>query len=371
MPSLSVMIKPASGQCNMACSYCFYCDEAKKREQGSFGMMSEQTLRNVIRKTMLNAEGSITYAFQGGEPSLRGLDFFQKVIEFEQKYNHNGIRVFNAFQTNGLLLDEAWCRFFAEHGFLVGLSLDGTKATHDRFRKDLGNQPTYDRVAQAAALMDRFGVEYNILTVVNSEVATHIDEIYADYKQRGWRYQQYIACLDPLEEERGLNPWSLTPEVYGRFLSRLFDLWYEDWKQGQQPYIRSFENYIAILLGYQPESCEQNGRCTAQCVVEADGSVYPCDFYVLEQWKLGNFNTDRFDAIHRSDKIGAFVERSYELDPKCPDCEFYKLCRGGCQRQRDHKPQGFYANYFCEAYRIFFRRSMTRMLKIAESLKGI
>ena len=182
MPTISVLIKPASGMCNMQCDYCFYCDEMKKRSQDSYGFMSEQTLKNVIRKTMIHAEGLISYVYQGGEPTLRGLTFFEKAVEYQRHYNKHGIRVNNALQTNGYLLDDAWCKFFKENQFLIGLSIDGTKQLHDMYRHDKNGNPTFDRIKSAADLMDQYGVDYNILTVVTQNAAYHATEIYNYYK---------------------------------------------------------------------------------------------------------------------------------------------------------------------------------------------
>ena len=370
MPAISVMIKPSSGMCNMSCDYCFYRDETQKRSQESYGFMSEKTLKNVIRKTMLRAEGMISYAFQGGEPTLRGLAFFQKVVEYQNQYNKNKIQVHNALQTNGLLIDEDWCRFLKENHFLVGVSLDGTKEIHDTYRhtrKEGG--PTFDLVCSAIRLMESYGVDFNILTVVNQAAAENIQEIYSFYRQKKWNYQQYIACLDPLDEPHGQNEYSLAPEQYGQFLIRLFRLWYKDWKKGRQPYIRQFENYIGILLGHFPEACDQRGTCSIQNVVEADGSVYPCDFYMLNDYCLGNFNENRLDEIDARRKEIGFLERSLKLGPDCKHCAYYRLCRGGCQRNRDWAPEiQAYQNYFCQSYRMFFDACLNEMEEIARSL---
>ena len=370
MPAISVMIKPSSGMCNMSCDYCFYRDETQKRSQESYGFMSEKTLKNVIRKTMLRAEGMISYAFQGGEPTLRGLAFFQKVVEYQNQYNKNKIQVHNALQTNGLLIDEDWCRFLKENHFLVGVSLDGTKEIHDTYRhtrKEGG--PTFDLVCSAIRLMESYGVDFNILTVVNQAAAENIQEIYSFYRQKKWNYQQYIACLDPLDEPHGQNEYSLAPEQYGQFLIRLFRLWYKDWKKGRQPYIRQFENYIGILLGHFPEACDQRGTCSIQNVVEADGSVYPCDFYMLNDYCLGNFNENRLDEIDARRKEIGFLERSLKLDPDCKHCAYYRLCRGGCQRNRDWAPEiQAYQNYFCQSYRMFFDACLNEIEEIARSL---
>lgn len=357
MPSVSVLMKPASGMCNMKCEYCFYCDEMGKRTTESFGFMSEETLKNVIRKTMLRAQGSISYAYQGGEPTLRGIDFFKKAVAYQKQYNRHGISVNNALQTNGYLLDEEWCQFLKENQFLVGLSVDGTAEHHNALRRTKTGEDTFDRVCRSAKLMDRYGVDYNILTVVTLRIAENIEEIYREYERRGWRYQQYIACLDPLSEPQGKAAYSLTPEAYGSFLDKLFALWYRDYKKGREPYIRQFENYIGIAKGYPPEACDQRGVCGIQNVVEADGSVYPCDFYMLDEYLLGNFNTDRLDRIDERRREIGFVERSHLLDKVCADCKYYRLCRGGCQRNREYNEStGSYGNYFCRAYKIFFDR---------------
>lgn len=371
MPPLNVLLKPSSSLCNLSCDYCFYSDEAKKRNRESYGLMTEQTLKNVIRKTLLKAEGQISYAFQGGEPTLCGLDFFKRVIEFQQKYNKNNITIQNALQTNGYLLDEDWCRFFAEHKFLIGLSVDGIPEIHNSLRHERGTgRNTFERISMAADLMDRFQVEYNILTVVTSEIVERVDEIYAYYKSRNWNYQQYIACLDPLDEDHGRNEYALTPEAYGRFLTRLFELWYQDYLQGKQPYIRQFENYVAIAAGYMPESCDQRGHCSIQNVVEADGGVYPCDFYVLDEYLLGNFNVDQLEDIDSKRKDIEFLERSKLLSKDCASCRFYELCRGGCQRYRDFNSMtGLYDNYFCPSFQRFFDRWKDTIVEIGRSLQ--
>ncbi len=366
MPPLSIMLKPASSMCNMDCDYCFYHDETKRRSVASYGPMTEDTLRNIIRRTMSRAEGYIAYACQGGEPTLAGLDFFRTMVRLEQQYNQKGIRVDNALQTNGLLLDEAWCAFLKEHHFLVGLSLDGTEAVHDLYRKDRGGEGTFARVRRAADLMTRTGVEFNILTVVTTDVCQHIEEIYSYYKQSGWMYQQYIACLDPMDGSPG-GVWSLDPEVYGRFLIRLFDLWYEDVRKGRQPYIRQFDNYVALAAGYIPEACDQRGTCGIQYAVEADGSVYPCDFYMTDAYRLGNFNQDRLDAIDEKRREIGFIERALLLDEACRTCPHKSLCRGGCYRNRS-EGASIQKNRLCAGYQMFFEACGARLRELGQQV---
>lgn len=371
MPPLSVLIKPVSGLCNMNCDYCFYCDETEKRAQRSYGMMTEDTLKNVIRRTILQAEGSITYAFQGGEPTLRGIEFFRRAVALQKQYNKNNIAVMNGFQTNGLLLDEEWCRFFAEQNFLVGISLDGTEMLHDQYRHSREGAGTHSRVLQSIGLLEQYGAAFNILTVVTGPLAERIEEVYLWYAKRGWSFQQYIVCLDPLGEPHGRRPYAITPEQYGRFLVTLFNLWYKDWLRDRQPYIRQFENYIAILLGYQPEACDQRGRCSLQTVVEADGSVYPCDFYVLDAYRLGNLNTQRLEDINRRGEASGFAERSAGLSGDCISCRYSQICRGGCQRSRDQiETSGLYKSYFCRSYQMFFDQCLEKMKYVAQSIRS-
>ncbi len=369
MPPISVLIKPASSQCNLSCGYCFYCDEAEKRAQRSYGFMSDATVKNVIRRTLLRADGVAAYAFQGGEPTLAGLDFFRRVVELEQQYNKNDIPVENSLQTNGLLLDEDWCRFLANEQFLVGLSVDGSAEIHDAVRRTPSGEGTFARVCRAAEMMDAFDVEYNILTVVTPRVAKEIRAIYDLYRERGWDYQQYILCLSPLGETAGPDGYVPSPEEYGQFLIDLFDLWYADLQQGRLPYIRQFENYVALAFGEMPESCDMRGTCGIQYVVEADGSVYPCDFYVLDEYRLGNFNEDRLDAVDEARRRIGFVERSKELASACRECPYYRLCRGGCQRNRVWNAGAqAYENGYCEGYRMFFAHSYEKLMEIGGQL---
>lgn len=198
-----IMVKPVSGLCNMRCSYCFYADEMSHRQQASRGAMDRETMEEVIRKSLASAADGCTFAFQGGEPTLAGLDFYREWLELERGCNEKGLVISHALQTNGYLLDEEWCDFFARNHFLVGLSVDGIKAAHDAFRRDARGEETYFRVLAGAELLKKAGAEFNVLTVVNSRTAPKIRRIYEQYRKLGFRWQQYIACLDPVSERQG------------------------------------------------------------------------------------------------------------------------------------------------------------------------
>ncbi len=303
--------------------------------------------------------------FKGENLLYGGSTFFKKAVAYEKQYNRNHIKVQNSFQTNGYLLDDKWCEFFKENHFLVGLSLDGTPETNDKYRHAAGCKSVSNHILDAAKLLKKHGVDFNILTVVTGNTAAHITEIYEFYRRQGFGFQQYIACLDPLNEPHRKTPYALSPTQYGEFLITLFHLWYKDWKKGRQPYIRQFENYIGILAGYRPEACDQCGVCSIQNAVEADGSVYPCDFYVLDEYKLGNFNTDQLDVINEKRAEIGFIERSKKLKKDCIACPYFFICRGGCQRNRDLDAEsGLYENYFCESYKMFFENCLPLMKTI-------
>ena len=212
MPPLSILLKPASSGCNLRCAYCFYADEAKARTIPNYGRMPEAVSHALIEKAVEAAEGSVTFLFQGGEPTLAGLDFFRDFADHVKKTAPPNLAVCYAIQTNGTLLDQEWCRFFKENRFLAGLSLDGSRECHNRFRLDGAGKGTYDRVRQTARRLEQAGVEDNVLTVVTGYLARHVQSVFSSLCREGFRFQQYIPCLDPLEEERGGQEYSVSPD---------------------------------------------------------------------------------------------------------------------------------------------------------------
>lgn len=368
MPPINLLIKPASGSCNMRCRYCFYMDETSKREEENYGMMSLETLETIIQKALAETEGALDIGFQGGEPTLRGLDFYRKLIEIEKKHNTRGIRISHAIQTNGYLIDDEWAEFFAENHFLVGLSMDGNKDIHDANRLDAAGKGTHSRVLRAAQILTRHKAEFNILVVVTRELARSIGKAYGYFSKQGFNFQQYIACLDPLYEQEGQQTYSLTPEMYGQFLCDLFDLWYQDLEKGKFVYIGYFINLINMLRGGRPQTCGMSGSCSRQHVIEADGSVYPCDFYVLDEYRIGNLNTDSFEKINQNRDALGFIPLSREIDEACKHCQWGPICRGGCRRNREPLVDGRLShNYYCKSYQMFFNYAMPRLSALARS----
>lgn len=370
MAPIMVMLKPASGLCNMRCRYCFYADETAKRETASFGLMSRETLEGVLKSVLAYASGSCNIAFQGGEPTLAGLDFFRDAVRLAEEHNVNHCRISYALQTNGLLIDQEWCHFFAENHFLIGVSLDGPKDIHDQNRLDAMGKGTYGRVMSAVQMLKSHQVDFNILTVITSSTARSFQKIYGFYDRNGLQYQQYIPCLDPLGENRGQHSWSLTPQRFEQYLKTAFDCWYRDAMAGRKKYHRYFDNLLLMLDGQNPEACGMMGRCGHQYVVEADGSVYPCDFYMLDEYKLGNFVMDTVEQIDRRREEIGFVKQSAAPDRDCLSCRWVGLCRGGCRRDRDFFAGGIGKNYYCGAYQAFFEYAYPRLNEVYRLVVG-
>lgn len=355
-----IMMKPASGKCNMECSYCFYKDEISKREVGDYGMMSTKTLECIIEKAIDKANKECTFAYQGGEPTLAGITFFEKSMEYQKKYNVKGIRIQNVIQTNGYHIDEMWCQFFKKNNFLVGVSLDGIKNTHDRFRRNIKGEDTYFVILRNIELLKKYEVEFNILTVVNKITANKIGRIYENYRKMDFQYQQYIACMNSLGESKFENEYSLTAEEYGKFLCRLFELWMIDRENGREVHIRQFENWLRILNGGIPEACEQRGICARQTVIEADGSIFPCDFYALDSYKIGNINENTLEESDKNRERSGFIESSYNHSEECLNCEYFAVCRGNCNRYRIGGK-----HFLCAGYKMFFEKNYNVLVRLA------
>lgn len=368
MRSVTFLIKPASSLCNMRCRYCFYHDIADIREIRSMGMMSESTAEAVIRQAFsaVDAGGYVQFTFQGGEPTLAGLPFFQHFLTLEEKYRTRPVTVGHAIQTNGLNIDESWAAFLKQHDFLVGISIDGNSHIHDTYRTDAAHKGTWSRVTQALGILQKHGVQTNILCVVTSTVAKSPQKVYYALRALGGHPLQFIPCLDPMEAERGAEPHSLQPEAYGRFLRSLFDCWYWDWKSGNYISIRTFDDYLRILMGMQPSTCAAAGACGSYLVVEGDGSLYPCDFYVLDEWKIGNIHDMTLTQALSSPASTRFLQDGALRPENCRGCRFFPICRGGCKRDWTALRQ----NYYCESFQTFFAYALPRLQEMASAAIG-
>ncbi len=368
MPAASILIKPASSNCNMDCKYCFYKVLSSNREEYDKGFMSESTLEALVRYGIEYADGLLSFAFQGGEPTLAGLDFYRKVVSLQKKYNKKGLVIENTLQTNGLLIDDKWAAFFAENDFLIGISIDGPRKIHDKYRTDYNGNGTFERVMNTIALFRKYNVRYNVLTVITDELSNNASYLYKFYKRNNIDYVQLIPCMDEknrcMSQQLNDSCGSVLAVEYGRFLCEIFDLWYKDFMDGEQMDIRMFSNLAQMAAGYPAEECGMNGCCSCYFVVEGDGSIYPCDFYCTDEWKLGEVGQS-FNELINSKRARLFVENSMTQCVECHRCKYFQMCRGGCRRWREEE-NTYGVNKLCDGYKIFFEHAGDRIYKLGE-----
>lgn len=356
MSNISFLIKPASCKCNINCSYCFYNDLVRQRKVVDYGIMETKTMKSLITKALNNSYKSVNFIFQGGEPTIAGIEYFKMFIELVNQYNKNNIQINYSIQTNGLLVTDEFLKLFKENNFLVGLSLDGPKNIHDFNRFDFKKRGTFERVMDTTQKLQEENIRFNILSVVTKKHCDNVTEVYKFMKDNQFKYLQFIPCLENLDQSQK-HKWSLTNKSYAAFLDELFNHWYGDLRINQAPSIRYFDNLYGIINNFEPESCDMRGICSIQMVVESDGSVFPCDFYATDSYYLGNINTDELEQIMNNEKIKKFIENSLKLPEKCQKCKYYKLCRGGCFRNRNQNG----INQLCEAYKIFFNSNVEKL----------
>ena len=315
-----------------------------------------------MRRTMLFAEQQATFVFQGGEPTLAGLAFFEQVVRLQRQNNPRQIVVNNVLQTNGLILPDVLIDFFVRERFLIGVSVDGCREIHDRNRLDAKGEATFDRVMANIQRLKQAGAAYNILCVLTDEVAYQADAVLDALTPH--RYLQFIPCMDPID---GASRPALTTDAYAHFLARSFERYETMFFTGTPISIRFFDNLIDMLCGHAPESCAMCGHCGLAPVIESDGSVYPCDFYALDKWKLGNILETPLRKILSSPQAMQFVARSMEATEECSRCPWYSLCRNGCYRERDSQT---HQSCRCAALRRFFSDYFPRLERIARAVSS-
>lgn len=368
MKNISVMFKPASSLCNMRCRYCFYRDVSSAREIFSYGIMSNETASTVLEHLFcdLTAGDYLTIGFQGGEPTVAGLEFYRYFVAEAEKYA-NGIHLSWAFQTNGLLLNSEWCRFLSEHRFLVGLSLDLLPEIHDYARVDANDTGTFNRVMHAKELLERHHVEYNILSVLTNSLARHPHKVWNLLVQYGIQYVQFIPCLNDFDTPR--SSFALTPQRFASFYSKLFQQWLDAYLNGKYRSIKLFDDIISLLSSGQPTACGITGRCSSQIVVESDGSTYPCDFYVLDEYKTGKLTEQTLSEIYLSPTASRFIDRELGLPTICRSCRYINICGGGCKRMRHEVFFNNEKGSFC-GYRSFLDACLPEMFNIAQKQRA-
>lgn len=391
------MIKPSGAQCNLDCTYCYYLHKVDLLAQPKMTRMSAPMLEMHIRQ-YIAAQNSkeVVFSWQGGEPTLMGLDFFENVISLQAKYRKPNQRVENNLQTNGLLLDEAWCAFLKQHRFLVGLSIDGPAELHDVYRINKNGGPTFHRVMHAVQLLHQFQVPFNALCVVNRVNARKPNDTYRFLRDKVRPHIiQFIPGLEPVDFHRvapghwstehpphlnspcakpdasdsAVTPWSLDPDDWGYFLTRIWDEWLR--RDYRRVFVDQFENVISQMFGHGPQKCASAPTCGKGLALEHNGDLYSCDHFVYSEYKLGNIAQVHQGELALSEKQQEFGSaKNSKLTAYCRSCKYLDLCWGDCPKNRFIKtPDGEPGlSYLCKGLRQFYARAVASRDEIARRM---
>ncbi len=376
-----VLAKPTGPICNLDCEYCFFLSKEALYPGDGFRMTPEVQEQYVRQLLTSQREGEVALSWQGGEPTLMGLDFFRRGVERAERYRRPGQRVLHTIQTNGTRLDDEWARFFREHGFLVGLSVDGPKEVHDRYRVDRGGKGTFDRVMRGWELLERHGVDVNILCTVHAANADRGLEVYRFFRDTlGAGFIQFIPIVErvteallplanlgwktsrgekrPLYVQEGdrVTDRSVEPEAFGRFLIAVFDEWVR--RDVGSVYVQHFDAALANWVGVPPGVCVFSETCGLSLAMEHNGDLYSCDHFVEPKHRLGNIRDRAMAELVASSKQQAFgITKAAGLPGECRRCDVRFACSGGCPKNRFRRtPDGEEGlNYLCAGYKAFFR----------------
>jgi uncharacterized protein len=376
-PAFLVMAKPHGAICNLDCAYCFYLSKEMLYADTDFRMTNEILEEYTQRYIAAQRVPTVTFVWQGGEPTLMGLDFFRLAVDLQEKYCQPGMQIGNALQTNGTTLDDEWCRFFKAHDFLIGLSLDGPRELHDFYRMDKGGNPTFDRVMAGLELLKMHSVEFNILTCVSAANAEHSLEVYRFLRDEvGAQFLQFIPIVerDDASGEHGeesVTYRSVTGRQYGDFLKSVFDEWVRH--DIGKVNVQILDTVMGTFLGAPGGLCVFAETCGAGLAIEHNGDLYSCDHYVNPEYKLGNIVDVPLIELVGSEQQRLFGFAKRETLPRyCQECEVRAMCNGGCPKNRIlHTPDGEPAlNYLCEGYRAFFNHITPAMTFMAAEMKA-
>lgn len=384
------MTKPAGPLCNLDCSYCFYLEKAKLFPEHHSFKMSDVTLEAYIKSYIEAQPGMVSFAWQGGEPTLAGLSFFEKVVELQKRYS-GGKRIENAFQTNGTLLTDAWCEFLKANDFLVGISIDGPEALHDAYRVDRQGQPTYRKVVRGIELCKKHGVAFNTLTVVNAKNVRKPLEVYRFLREIGSQFIQFIPLVerraDHASDRLGLGlshppdlsavadirfepevtDWSVPPGALGDFYCKIFDRWLG--RDVGKVFVQLFDVTLGKWVGAPGGVCMYAETCGRALAMEHNGDVYACDHYVYPRYKLGNVMNESIASMVDGPQMRAFGEAKRATLPRqCRECKLRFCCNGDCPKHRFARAKdGEYGiSYLCEGLKQFFEHSAPAMRQMAE-----
>ncbi|MGI6457431.1 MAG: anaerobic sulfatase maturase [bacterium] len=364
----SVLIKPTGPDCNLDCTYCFYLQKSALFPEQKVHRMTVEILEEMVRQVMQTGHQQLSFGWQGGEPTMMGVEFFRKAVEFQKTYGRPGQSVGNGLQTNGILIDDEWCELLREYNFLVGLSLDGPEHVHDKYRFTLGGRPSHKKVEETARRLLGSEVATNALVVVNDYSCQYAEEIYEYHKSLGFEFMQFIPCVepDPANPAQAAS-FSVTAEQYGQFLCDIFDCWKRDFQDGRPTTsVRYIDSVFHTYVGIQPPECTLLQECGCYVVVEHNGDIYSCDFFVEPEWKLGNIMEGNVQEMLNSPRQNEFGRWKAQMPQECHECEYLQHCYGGCTKDRLRDPQDHGSNHFCQSYKMFFAHADTELKRLAD-----
>jgi len=351
------MIKPASADCNMRCDYCYYYRNSSIYQDSGPHRMELSVFEKILRQYLAMPGTHKQVSWQGGEPLLAGLDFFKKAIELQHRYAKPDQMIENSLQTNGLLINDDWARFFAMENFLVGISLDGPEQIHDCYRRDAGTKLTYTRVMHAINILNKYKVDFNILIVVAKHTVDKPEKLLRFFIDNGFFYLQFIPCVE--KEGNRYTDFSITAREYGDFLCRLFNEYLA--LDSPSIYERTIDAALHSFIGVEPPFCVFGDRCNQLVTFEYNGDAFPCDFFVQHQWRLGNIETENLAELVSSERMVEFAAATREHPAQCSSCRWNFTCHGACARYRQMAGDFESPNYFCRSYKKFFEHSFTRL----------
>ncbi|SBW07841.1 Anaerobic sulfatase-maturating enzyme [uncultured Dysgonomonas sp.] len=351
---LYVMLKPIGAVCNLGCTYCYYLEKKELYpDKGSKIIMSDDLLERFVSQYIeAQTMQPILFTWHGGEPLMRDISFYKKALALQRKYA-KGKQISNTLQTNGTLLNDEWCEFFRENNFLIGISIDGAKSFHDKYRTTKDMRPTFDHVVRGINLLKKHGVEYNIMGVVNDFNINYPLEFYQFFKDIDSHYIQLSPAVER-DSKGNVTQWSVTPEKWGDFLIAIFNEWVR--KDVGTYFVQYFDSALANWVGVDPGICIFAKNCGHAGVMEFNGDVYSCDHFVYPQYKLGNINDKTLIEMMYSTQQTEFgLTKSASLSSQCKQCKYLFACRGECPKNRISKTQsGEEINYLCNGYYKFF-----------------
>ncbi|HLP60496.1 MAG TPA: anaerobic sulfatase maturase [Candidatus Deferrimicrobium sp.] len=362
----SLLIKPASADCNQHCAYCFYLNHAKhylhQRRR-----MSLKTLKRIISNYLKTQQPQYVFTWQGGEPTLMGIDFYKQAVKFQREYAAPGAVVVNGLQTNALLIDNPFAEFFARHHFLLGVSLDGPAYIHDQYRKHKNGTGSYQKVRRGIDYLVRNAVEFNILTLISRANVKKGKEVYQFLCEQGFNYHQYIECVEFDTRGRPL-PYTITGEEWGNFLCEIFDEWI---KSGiYRVSIRLFDAILSHMVQNRYTVCSMGPSCGQYFVVEYNGDIYPCDFFVRDNLKLGNIEKDSWLDLLSSPVLANFAAQKNKWHNRCAQCEYLEFCCGDCLKNRFYtQTNPAQLSWLCKGWQIFYQHTLPSFRDLAEKIR--